>query len=139
MMNWSVPTIAGIQRASAIVALVLSAVLFVAVSPQVGLGCLIGGALMIANLYAWALIGRSILSLAHANQGSHPAGLLLAPLKLVILIVLVYLLITHVSINLPGFMAGLLTQFVAIFIETWRVSRTAEAPRAGESPSSIKD
>ncbi|MGH8011685.1 MAG: ATP synthase subunit I, partial [Candidatus Binataceae bacterium] len=112
MMNWSVPTIAGIQRATAIVALVLSGVLFVLVSPAVALGCLIGGAVMLSNLYAWALVARSIMALANARQGSHPAGLILAPLKLVLLVIVVYLLISSFHINLPGFLAGLLTQFV---------------------------
>ncbi|MGH7932348.1 MAG: hypothetical protein ACREQN_04175 [Candidatus Binataceae bacterium] len=124
-MTWAVPTIAGIQRMTAIVALATTVILYAAVSPAVGLGCLIGGALMIANLWAWALIGRSILGLAQASGGSHPAGLALAPLKLLILVGLVYVIITQFDINLVGFVAGLLTQFVAIFIETGRVSRRA--------------
>lgn len=107
---------------TAVVALAASAILYAAVSPGVGFGCLIGGALMIANLWAWALIGRSILGLARERGGRHPAGLALAPLKLLILIGLVYLIITQFEINLVGFVAGLLTQFVAIFIETGRVS-----------------
>ncbi|MGH7917098.1 MAG: ATP synthase subunit I, partial [Candidatus Binataceae bacterium] len=122
-MNWSVPTIAGIQRVTALVALALSATLLILVSPAMALGCLIGGAVMLLNLYAWTLIAHSIMALANARQGSHPAGLILAPLKLVLLVVVVYLLISSFHINLAGFLLGLLTQFVAIFIETWRVSR----------------
>ena len=34
----------------------------------------------------------------------------------------VYLLMTSTRLNLPGFMLGALTQFLAIFIETWHAS-----------------
>jgi hypothetical protein len=50
-------------------------------------------------------------------------GVMLAPLKLLLLMAVVYLLIACIHIDAIGFLIGSLTQLVAIFIETGRVSR----------------
>ena len=119
-MNWSVPTLAGIQRTNALAVAVVAAILAIAVSPVSGLSCVLGGALMIANLYLLAIIGRVMLAAARANGGPTGFGVIAAPLKMGLLILAVYLIVNSGWVDVPGFVAGILTQFAAIFIETWR-------------------
>ncbi|HTT77502.1 MAG TPA: hypothetical protein VMF50_16185 [Candidatus Binataceae bacterium] len=132
-MNWTLPTIAGIQRVNAILAALLALILTLTMSPGAGIAVILGAAVMMMNLYMLAILGRFILGIAQQG-GSGAIGAALAPLKMVLIIGLVYVIISSGRIDLPGFTAGLLTQLVAVFIETWRVSLTpnlvqSEAPR----------
>jgi hypothetical protein len=129
-LNWTLPTIAGIQRVTAILTIVASIAMLAMVSKPAAIGCVAGGTVMIANLGLLVVAGRALVGLA--NGGGGPAvriGVVLAPLKLLLLMVVVYLLIARTHIDAIGFLVGSLTQFVAIFIETGRVSmHLATAP-----------
>ena|SRR5216683_8070756 len=122
-MSSQVPSIAAIQRTTAIVLIATAGVVLVAASPASALGCLIGGALMIMNLYVLNLIGRAIVSIARQEGGASVLGLIAAPLKMLILAGIVYLVIESGRVNIAGFIAGSLTQFAAIFIEIWRAAK----------------
>ncbi|MGH7839446.1 MAG: hypothetical protein ACREQC_16700 [Candidatus Binataceae bacterium] len=119
-MNWTVPTIGGIQRLAAILTIAASATLFVFVSRSAALGCIAGGLLMIVNLYLLMLVGKTMIALAENGGGA--VGAIIAPLKLMLFVVAAYLIISRLHIDLLGFTLGVLTQFAAIFIETGRVS-----------------
>lgn len=123
-MNWTVPTIAGIQRAAAILTIVAALTMLAVDSTAAALGCVAGGALMIANLYVLVVAGKALVGLAQGG-GAARIGVVLAPLKLLLLMGVVYLLVTRLRIDLMGFLLGSLTQLVAVFIETGRVSRHA--------------
>jgi len=130
-MNWTVPTIAGIQRATAILTLICSALMLFLVSAHAAISSAIGGVLMIANLYLLMVVGKAIVGLAAGSSGAvAKLGAMIAPLKLLFFMLVVYLVITRVGVDLLGFMLGVLTQFAAIFIETVRVAmRTPIAGR----------
>ena len=119
----NVPTIAAIQRTNAVLIAVTSALLGAWYSPWSALGCILGGAVVMANLFALAIIGR--LALAVASGGASSAakfGTLAIPLKLFLVIGLIYLVFTRVRIDGLGFGFGVLTQMTAIIIETGRAS-----------------
>jgi hypothetical protein len=131
-MNWVVPTLAGIQRTNAIVIAVVASVLAIGVSVASAISCVLGGALMIANLYLLAIIGRMMLAVARASGGPAGLGVVAAPLKMLLLIGAVYVIVNSGQIDVPGFVAGVLTQFAAIFIETWRASARGAIVRPEE-------
>lgn len=120
-MNWRAPALGAIQRTTALLTVTFAILMLAAGSRAAAFGCLAGGALMIANLAALTLVGRAILALAQGG-GAGAAGVILAPLKMLIFIALAYFLITTAHLDPAGFMTGALTQLVAIFIETWRAS-----------------
>ena len=120
-MSWSLPTIPGIQRATIILAALFSLTLALMLSCAAAISALLGSAIMIANLYLLAILGRFLLSIGQQG-GSGALGAALAPLKMVLIIGAVYVIISSGRVNLPGFCLGLLTQLIAVFIETWRVS-----------------
>jgi hypothetical protein len=120
-MTWNLPTIAGIQCVTAILAALIALALALALSSSVAIAALLGAAVMMVNLYLLAILGRFILGIAH-HGGSAALGGVLAPLKMMLVVGLVYLIISSGRVNLPGFAIGLLTQVLAVFIETWRVS-----------------
>lgn len=124
-MTWTVPTIAGIQRVTAITAGALSLLLLAWASPAAAIGCAVGGAVMIANLFLLAFVGRWIVAVASQSGGANRLGIVAAPLKLLFIVTVVALLLSRTDINVPGFVLGVLTQPGAIFIETWRVSARA--------------
>lgn len=124
-MTWKVPTVAGIQGVTAALAATLSLLLFATVSPAAGVGCAVGGAVMIVNLFLLAFVGRWILAIATQSGGANRLGIVAAPLKLLFIVTVVAWLLSRTDINVPGFVLGLLTQLGAIFIETWRVSMRA--------------
>ena len=123
-MNWTVPTIGGIQRMTGILAAIATVILAFAVSPAAALSCAAGAALMIVNLFLLTIVGRAIVALAQGGTGNK-AGAILAPIKLFLFVAIVYILIAYTHLNLQGFMIGALTQLVAIFIETWHASTRA--------------
>jgi hypothetical protein len=49
-------------------------------------------------------------------------AILLLPLKLAFFLGAAYVIVSVLRVNIPGFVTGVLTQFAAIFIETWRTS-----------------
>ncbi len=124
-MTWRVPTIAGIQRVTAITAGALSLLLLALASPAAAIGCAVGGAVMITNLFLLAFVGRWIVAVASQSGGANRLGIVAAPLKLLFIVTVVALLLSRTDINVPGFVLGILTQPGAIFIETWRVSARA--------------
>ncbi|MGZ6175962.1 MAG: hypothetical protein ACXWNB_09015 [Candidatus Binataceae bacterium] len=124
-MTWQVPTIGGIQGMTAVMTASLSLLLLVTVSPAAALGCAVGGAVMIANLFLLAFVGRWIIAVATQSGGANRLGIVAAPLKLLFIVTVVAWLLSCTTINVPGFVLGLLTQLGAIFIETWRVSARA--------------
>ncbi|MGO9264934.1 MAG: hypothetical protein ACLQBA_08620 [Candidatus Binataceae bacterium] len=138
-MNWTVPTIAGIQRVAAILTIIAALTMLAVVSTPAAIGCLAGGTLMIANLYVLTIAGKALVGLAQGG-GAARIGVVLAPLKLLLLIGAVYLLVTRMRIDLVGFAIGSLTQLVAIFIETGRVSMgRAAAVRSQDSGALPQD
>jgi hypothetical protein len=124
-MTWTVPTIAGIQRVTAVMAGALSLLLCVAASPAAAVGCAVGGAMMMVNLFLLTFVGRWIVAVATQSGGASRLGIVAAPLKLLFIVTVVALLLSRTDINVPGFVLGVLTQPGAIFIETWRVSARA--------------
>ncbi|MBV8772359.1 MAG: ATP synthase subunit I [Deltaproteobacteria bacterium] len=116
----TLPTVGAIQRSTILVALLAAAVLLVEVSPASAGGCILGAALMVANLTALSWTVRVMFTLAQQRGGANRLGLLGAPLKMLLLVAIVYMIIASGEVNLPGFIAGSLTQFVAIFIEVGR-------------------
>jgi hypothetical protein len=124
-MTWQVPTIGGIKGMTAVMTAALSLLLLVTVSPAAALGCAVGGAVMIANLFLLAFVGRWIIAVATQSGGANRLGIVAAPLKLLFIVTVVAWLLSRTTINVPGFVLGLLTQLGAIFIETWRVSARA--------------
>lgn len=130
-VTWQVPTVAGIQGATAVITAALSLLLLVTVSPAAALGCAVGGAVMIANLFLLAFVGRWIIAIATQSGGANRLGIVAAPVKLLFIVTVVAWLLSRTTINVPGFVLGLLTQLGGIFVETWRVS--ARAARRSEA------
>jgi len=91
---------------------------------------------MIANLFLLAFVGRWIIAVATQSGGANRLGIVAAPLKLLFIVTVVAWLLSRTTINVPGFVLGLLTQLGAIFIETWRVS-TRTARRSGPGAEAI--
>jgi hypothetical protein len=77
---------------------------------------------MVANLSVLTWTVRTMFALAQKSGGVNPLGIVAAPLKMLLLAGFAYLIIESGKVNLPGFIAGTLTQFVAIFIEVGRSS-----------------
>jgi hypothetical protein len=122
--SWSIPTIASIQRTNFILVVVSSAILALFASAPVAVGCMIGGAVVIANLWILSALGGLLLAASRAGVSGAAArlGVLAIPLKLFITIGLVYLVFTRARIDGGGFGLGVLTQMAAIIIETGRAS-----------------
>jgi len=56
--SWSVPAISSIQRTNVVLVAVAAAILALFASPASAIGCLLGGAVVIADLWILAAIGR---------------------------------------------------------------------------------
>ena len=122
--SWSVPAIASIQRTNVVLVVVCAAILALFASTTVAVGCLLGGAVVIANLWILSAIGGLLLSASSAGVSGAAArlGVLAIPLKLLIVVGLVYLIFTRARVDGMGFGVGVLTQMAAIIIETTRAS-----------------
>ncbi len=118
----TVPTIEAIQRSTVLVAMLAAAVLLMAASPASAVACLLGAALMMTNLYALSLTVRTMFAVARQAGGATALGLIAAPVKMLLLAGIAYLIIESGRVNVAGFIAGTLTQFAAIFIEVGRAS-----------------
>ena len=113
-------TVAAIERTTALVGIAAAAMLYVFTSPAIALGCIVGSGFMIANFFLLTLVGGGILALGRGRGGLSMAGILLIPIKLLFFLVVSYVIISRLRVNVPGFVAGVLTQFAAVFIESWR-------------------
>jgi hypothetical protein len=119
-----IPTIRAIQRMNLLLVVVTAALLALTLSTKAAVGCLLGGAVVIANLWILSLLGGLLLSAAGAGISSTAArlGVLAIPLKMLLVLGLVYLLFTQTKIDGLGFGLGVLTQMTAAIIETGRAS-----------------
>jgi len=123
-LSWSIPTIASIQRTNFILVVIGASILALFASAPVALGCVIGGSVVIANLWILSALGGLLLAASSAGVSGAAAklGALAIPLKLFIIVGLVYLIFTRAHIDGMGFGIGVLTQMAAIIIETGRAS-----------------
>jgi hypothetical protein len=103
-----------------LVGLVAAAGLLAEVSAASALASILGAGLMVANLTALSWTARAMFALARQTRGASVWGLIVAPLKMLLLAAIVYLIIESGRVNMPGFIIGTLTQFAAIFIEVGR-------------------
>ena len=124
MCSWSIPAISSIQRTNAVLVVVSAAILALIASTSAAVGCILGGAVVIANLWILSALGGLILAASGAGISGVAAklGALALPLKLLIVVGLVYLVFTRARIDAMGFGVGVLTQMAAIIIETGRAS-----------------
>jgi hypothetical protein len=118
----ALPTVEAIQRTTLIVAAVVAAVLLIKASPASAVSFILGAVLMVANLSALSWIVRGTLALARQAGGATALGLIAAPLKMLLLAGIVFLIVESGRVSIVGFVAGTLTQFAAIFIEVGRAS-----------------
>lgn len=118
----ALPTIEAIQFTTVIIGVLVAAALLFEASPASAAGCILGTALMVVNLSALSWTVRTMFALAQKSSGVNPLGVVAAPMKMLLLAGIAYLIIESGRVNLPGFIAGTLTQFVAIFIEVGRTS-----------------
>jgi small-conductance mechanosensitive channel len=119
--GFRLPSLSGIQRTSLLLLAFASVVLQLTVSTDASVGCLIGGAVVIANLFILSLIGRLLSAGAAAGSGSK-LGAIAIPLKLLLAAVLVYAVFARFKIDAIGFAVGVSTQVIAILIETARIA-----------------
>jgi len=117
-----VPTIGEIQRTTALLALFAAAILLTITSAATAASCILGAALMAANLFALSWVVRIIFALARPAGGATALGLIAAPIKMLLFAALTFLVVESGRVNIVGFIAGTLTQFAAIFIEVGRAS-----------------
>jgi len=122
--NDQIPTIPAIQRMNAILVAVTAIVLFYFDSTAAAVGCLLGGAIVIVNLWVLSLLGAAILAAAGAGISGTAAkfGVMAIPLKMLIVVGLVFLIFRRTNIDGVGFALGVLTQMTAAIIETGRAS-----------------
>ncbi len=127
MPRWGIPGLGAIQRTNAVLVVATALVLARFLSRAAAVGCLLGGAVVIGNLFLLALMGR--VALAAAGTGSRAArlGAVAIPLKLLLVIGLVYLVFTRAHVDGLGFGAGILTQLAATIIETGRAALRGES------------
>lgn len=127
MPHWGIPGIGAIQRTNAVLVVATALVLARFLSQAAAVGCLLGGAVVIGNLFLLALMGR--VALAATGTGSRVArlGAVVIPLKLLLVIGLVYLVFARAHVDGLGFGAGVLTQVAATIIETGRAALRGES------------
>jgi hypothetical protein len=118
----ALPTIGSIQRTTVVIAVSAAAALLITASWASAIACILGAVLMVANLSALSWTVRAMFALARQGGGATALGLIAAPLKMFLLAGIAYLIIEMTRVNVPGFIIGTLTQFVAIFIEVGRIS-----------------
>jgi hypothetical protein len=122
--NDQIPTIPAIQRTNAILVAVTSMVLYYFDSIAAAIGCLLGGVIVIVNLWVLSLLGAAILAAAGAGVSGAAAkfGVMAIPLKMLIVVGLVLLIFKRTHVDGVGFALGVLTQMTAAIIETGRAS-----------------
>jgi hypothetical protein len=122
--NDQIPTIPAIQRTNAILVAVTASLLLFFDSTAAALGCLLGGAIVIVNLWVLSILGAAILAAAGAGISGTAAkfGVMAIPLKMLIVVGLIFLVFRRTNIDGVGFALGVLTQMTAAIIETGRAS-----------------
>jgi hypothetical protein len=118
----AVPTVKAIQRTTVIIAILAALGFLIEASPRGAVSCIVGAGLMVANLTALSWIVRTMFALARQAGGATTLGLIAAPLKMLLLAGVTFLIVESGRLNIAGFIAGTLTQFAAIFIEIGRAS-----------------
>ena len=116
------PTIRSIQLTNLVLMLVGAAALAHFVSASAAIGCLLGGGFVIVNLFLLAGMAGFALAAARRSGGANKIGLAAVPLKIALMIGLIYALFARIHIDGLGFAVGVLTQVTAIIIETGRAS-----------------
>jgi hypothetical protein len=123
-------TIAGIERTMAMVGVVLGLAIYFFAGSAAAVGAIAGCAFMIVNFFLLALVGHGIVGLGRDGGRISILGILLIPLKLLFFIGVSYVIVSRFKVDVGTFVAGVLTQPVAILIEVWRTSpRTARIAR----------
>lgn len=117
------PTLLSIQRTNLVLVFVSASVMAYFVSNAAAVGCLIGGGVVVANLFLLAALGRFALAAARQGGGVSRIGLAALPLKVALVAGLIYVAFSSIHIDGLGFATGVLTQLLAIIIETGRASR----------------
>jgi hypothetical protein len=117
-----VPTIWSIQATNLVLVVLSAGLMAYFVSRAAAIGCLVGGGVVIANMFLLAALGRFALSAARQSGGVSRLGLIALPLKVALVVGLIYLVFARVHIDGLGFATGVLTQVTAIIIETGRMS-----------------
>jgi hypothetical protein len=115
-------TIVGIGRATAIVGVVIAIVFYLFAGSAAAIGVLAGSGFIIVNFFLLALVGHGIVAMGRAGGGISILGILLIPLKLLFFIGVSYVIVSRFKVEVGPFVAGVLTQPVAILIEVWRAS-----------------
>ncbi len=117
----TLPAIGAIQRTNAIIACAAALLLFIFRSQAAALSCLLGAGVVILNVFLLTFVVRILLARAVGGAGS-TWGAIALPIKLVLFIGLVYLTLFHTGIDGIGFGVGVLTQMIAVLIETARAN-----------------
>ena len=115
-------TIPGIERATAVVGVAVTAGVYFFAGSAAAMGVLAGSGFMIVNFFLLALVGHGIVAMGRASGRLSILGILLIPLKLAFFIGVSYLLVSRLQVEVGAFVAGVLTQPAAILIEVWRNS-----------------
>jgi hypothetical protein len=121
-MRVEVPSIRAIQATNLVLVALGAGLLGYFVSDAAAIGCMVGGAVVIANLLLLNAIGRFALSRARQSGGVSRIGLIALPLKVALVVAMIYVVFAHIHIDGLGFATGVLTQMIAIIIETGRTS-----------------
>jgi len=116
------PTIRSIQLTNLVLVMVAAGAMAALVSVNAAIGCLIGGAVVVANLFLLAALGRFALAAARNAGGVSKVGLAALPAKIALMVALIYVAFARIHIDGLGFALGVLTQVTAIIIETGRTS-----------------
>jgi len=125
------PTIRSIQLTNLVLVFIAASALAVFVSASAALGCLVGGAVVVANLFLLAALGRFALAAARNSGGVGRLGLAALPAKIALMVALIYVVFAHIHIDGLGFALGVLTQVTAIIIETGRTSIRKNRSQSG--------
>ncbi len=123
--SWAVPTIASIQRTNVVLVAVSAAILALFASTRMAVGCMLGGAVVMANLWILSAIGGLLLggfgggnlrrrgqagSARDSDEAADRRWPRLPDFH------------ARARIDGMGFGVGVLTQMAAIIIETGRAS-----------------
>jgi hypothetical protein len=121
-MTSAVPSLRAIQATNLALVAISTALLAYFVSSAAAIGCLVGGAVVIVNMFLLAVIGRFALSSAVRSGGANRLGIAAVPLKMLLFVGLIYVAFARVHLDGLGFALGVLTQVTAIIIQTGRVA-----------------
>ncbi len=127
----SIPTIRSIQLTNLALLAVSVALLMYFVSRAAAIGCLVGGGVVIANMFLLSALGWVVLSAARQSGGISTLGLIALPLKIALVVGLIYVVFARIHIDGLGFALGVLTQVTAIIIETGRTSLRKNRTNSG--------